>query len=73
MTSTTLLDGGRWHFSALVPEAIRSLSVQTRNGEVTELDIVDSAVSRAFDAEPSRVTWISADGNADSVDPWSGR
>lgn len=69
--TTSTLDGGRWHFSALVPDGIRSLKVQTRNGEGTELDVVDNAVSRVFEAEPTVVTWTLADGTTDSLDPWS--
>lgn len=71
MTCTTLLNGGRWQLSALVPDGVRSVKVETSTGDVIDLEVVENAVSRTFDAEPTRVTWTLADGTADSLDPWS--
>jgi hypothetical protein len=73
MTSTTLLDGGRWHFSALVPDGIESVSVRTADGHSYELLVLDNAVSRELTSQPTRVEWTSGDGTRGSLEPWSDR
>jgi hypothetical protein len=69
VAGTTVIGRGRWQFTALVPDGIESLRLETAAGPQV-LDVVDNAVAIELDSKPTGLSWTTADGTSGSGQPW---
>jgi hypothetical protein len=73
MSSTTFAGDGVWQFSALVPDGITTVEVETASGEHKVLPVRTNAVATDLSSEPLHLSWTATDGSRHTQEAWSNR